>query len=158
MHAQLHSDCPGSSNPSQQAHTPWPAGWWCLWVHCSGLAPGPCLACLAASALAALDSSPHSAVRDLAIQLSFTFRRQLNSSCTNTYTLSRACINDFMLEPLCGGGSDILRRCSGRCSGGGLMHRNADVGRLFQGHAVVESDGAVPAGPGWTSGSGFWSV
>lgn len=63
-----------------------------------------------------------------------------------------------MLEPLCGGGSDILRSCSGRCSGGGLLHRNADVDWLFQGHTVVESDGVVPAGPGWTSGSGFWSV
>lgn len=38
------------------------------------------------------------------------------------------------------------------------MHRNADVNGLFQGHTLVESDGAVPAGLGWTSGSGFWSV
>ena len=51
--AHLHVDCPGSSDPSQQAqaHTPWPAGWWCLWVHCSGLAPGPGLDCLPASVL-----------------------------------------------------------------------------------------------------------
>lgn len=54
-----------------------------------------------------------------------------------------------MLEPLCGGGSDILTHCI--C--GGLMHRNADVDVLFQGHTLVESDGAVPAGAGWTSGS-----
>lgn len=83
------------------------------------------LVCLPASA--PLDSPSHSALRDLAIRLSFTFRRQLNSSCANTFTLNRACINDFMLEPLCGGGSGILRRCSGRCSGGGLMGRSADV-------------------------------
>lgn len=27
------------------------------------------------------------------------------------------------------------------------MHRNADVNRVFQGHAVVESDGTVPEDP-----------
>ena len=40
------------------------------------------------------------------------FYLQLNSSCTNTYTLKQVCINDFMLEPFCFGCSDILR--SGR--------------------------------------------
>lgn len=104
--------------------------------------------------LAPLDSPPQSPLRDLAIQLPFTFRQQLNNSCTNTYTLNQACVNNFMLEPLCGVGSDILRRCRGCCSGGGLMHRNADVNRLFQGHTVVESDGTGPAGPRWTPGSG----
>lgn len=122
----LRADCPGSSNPSQRAHTPWPAGWWCLWVHCSGLAPGPCLGSpVDVCALALLDSLPHSAVRDLPIQLAFTFRQQLHSSCTNMYTLNSAYINDFMLELLCVGGSDILRSCGG-CSSGGLMRRNAD--------------------------------
>lgn len=126
-------------------------GWWSLWAHCRGLAPSLCPACICA--LAPLDSPSHSTLRDLAIRLSFTFRRQLNSSCANTFTLNRACINDFMLESLCGGGSGILRRCSGCCSGGGLMGRSADVGWLFQGRTLVGSDGVEPAGLGWTSGS-----
>lgn len=149
-----HTNCPQSSNPSQQAHTPWPA-----WVveplsTLSWFGPEP-LPCMPAGicALAPLDSPSHSTLRDLAIRLSFTFRQQLNSSCANTFTLNRACINDFMLESLCGSGSGILRRCSGCCSGGGLMGRSADVGWLFQGRTLVGSDGVEPAGLGWTSGS-----
>lgn len=86
------SDCPGSSDPRPQAHTPWPAGWCCRREHCRGLAPGLLLARLPVSVLR---SSGQSAGRILS---SFTFTQQLNSSCTNTYTLSQACINDFVAE------------------------------------------------------------
>lgn len=59
-------------------------------------------------ALAPLDSPSHSAVRDFAILLPFTFRRQLNSSCANTYTLKPGKINDFMLEAVCGSGVVVV--------------------------------------------------
>lgn len=155
MAACSHTDRPRPSDPSRRGHTPWPA--WVVVVPPSALSwfgpeplPGsPAGIC----ALAPLDGPPRSAVREPAIRPSFTFRQQLNSSCANTFTLKQACINDFMLEPLCG--SDILRRCSGRCSGGGPTGRSADVGRLLQGHTLVGKDGAGPAGLGWTSGSGF---
>lgn len=44
-------------------------------------------------------------------------------------------------------------RCWSSCRNRG--DRIADVNRLFPGHTVVESDGTVPAGRSWTSGSRF---
>lgn len=74
-------------------------------------APGPARpglpACLPAGVCALAPFGQYAA--GCCQRLSFTIRRQLNSSCANTYTLNGARINDFMLEPLCGGGSDILR-------------------------------------------------
>jgi len=92
-HALLHAACPSSS---QQAHTPWPA--WVV-VHLSTLlwfGPGPL------PGLPPLDSPSH--------RPGFTafFYLQLNSSCTNTYTLKLSYINDFMLEPLCNSGSEVV--------------------------------------------------
>lgn len=74
-------------------------------------------------ALALLDSLPHSAVRDLTIQLSFALRQLLNSSCTNTYTLNQVYIKMTLCQRLSAG---AFSYSYGGCWSGGLMRRIAD--------------------------------